>query len=376
MSNKKTIFFSACEASADIHCANLIKSIKQINDDFEFVGIGGANMEKAGCHLIENPVSRSAMLHKAFAEIGYFYGILKKIKKYFKTNKPDLVVVCDSPAFNFHVAKAAKKNSVKTFFYVAPQLWAWAPWRIRKLKKCCDKLACILPFEPKWFGDRGLQAEFVGNPLLAGKYDLIERAEKSYQDYDPQSCKIALIPGSRRHEIESIWPAMCQISLKLKEKYKNTVFTAVAFNDETREKLQNSKPADLQCDFTIASVRQTAEKSDFTFVTSGSACLEVASAGSPMCIMYQANKYLWHMIGKWLVRTKNLSLVNILAGRELVPEFMPYFDSIDPIFKAADNCISDPERMKTLSTQLVELTKPLAQFNAETQAAALICKMV
>ncbi len=376
MSEKLKIFISACEPSADVHCGNLIRQIKSIRDDVEFVGIGGEYMQAAGCELLENPISRAAMLHNVIKDIGFYKKLYGKVKKLFKEANISLVVVCDSPAFNFHIAKLASKKSIKTFFYIAPQLWAWAPWRIKKLKKWCDTLACILPFEQKWFESRGVMAKFIGNPLLAGKYEQVCSSVKTYENYDPQSCKIALVPGSRGHEIESIWPAMCEIALKIKEKFKDAHFTVVAFNEETQEKLKASQPNGLECDFSVASVRKTACEFDFTLVTSGSACLEVASAGCPMAVMYQSNKYLWHIVGKRIVRMKNLSLVNILADRDLVPEFMPYFNSTEPIYTAVDQLLRNPEKMQKLSNDLVELTKPLARLNAQENAANLINEMI
>jgi lipid-A-disaccharide synthase len=377
MDDKKIqVFISACEASADIHCAKLIKAVKSKNPDIEFIGIGGDNMKQAGCLLLENTVSRAAMLHKALAEIGYFYKIFKRIKQYLKENPVKLVIVCDSPSFNFHVAKLAKKIGIKTFFYVAPQLWAWAPWRIKKLKKCCDKLACILPFEEQWFNSRGANATFIGNPLFAGQYERIRLSAKLYENFNAKNAKIALIPGSRRHEIESIWPAMQKIAMKLKRKYKNITFTAVAFNEKTKNTLKNTRIPGFDCQYSVATVIDTARNSDFALVTSGSACLEVASAGCPMAILYQGNKFLWHLIGRWLILTKYLSLVNILAGKKLVPEFMPYFDSIEPIYDAACKLLDKPAEMKQLSASLVALTSPLAEKNAELEAARLIDEMV
>lgn len=375
-SDVKTIFLSACEASADIHCANLIKEIKQNRPDTKFIGIGGDHMAEAGCELLENTVARSAMTYKAFAEVGYFYKVLKRIKKLFKETPPDLLVVCDSPSFNFHVAKAAKKKDIKTFFFVAPQLWAWASWRIKKLKGCCDSLACILPFEQEWFNSRGAKATFIGNPLLAGLYDDIKSSVKNYDGFDRQNAKIALVPGSRRHEIETIWPAMQEIALRLKKDFENIQFTAVAFNEKTKRELDNTRVEGFDCDYSVATVRETAKTSDFTFVTSGSACLEIASAGCPMCIMYQTNKILWHLVGRWLVKTPHLSLVNIVAGRKIVPEFMPYFNSTEPIYQTAKNLLEDPSAMANLSRELTELTSPLAEKNAEHEAVKLILEMI
>ena len=123
-------------------------------------------MADAGCNLLESITSRAAMIYNAFGQISFFYKLIKRVTRYLQSNNVDLVIVCDSPAFNFHIAKAAKKANIKTLFYVAPQLWSWAGWRIRKLQKYCDKLCCILPFEQNWFSQRGVDTTFVGNPIL------------------------------------------------------------------------------------------------------------------------------------------------------------------------------------------------------------------
>ena len=376
MVGKKTIFLSACEASGDIHCANLIKAIQVELPDAQFVGIGGPHMKEAGCKIIQNPLSRAAMGHNSFAEIGYFWKLLQRIKAYFKDNKPDMLVVCDSPSFNFHVAKAAKKFSMKTFFYVAPQLWAWAPWRIKKLRKCCDKIACILPFEQEWFNSRGMDAEFIGNPLLEDRAQQIEKSKKSFDGYEPAKAKIALMPGSRKAEINAMWPAMQEVAMMFKEVSPEIAFTTVALNDETKSKLQSSQLAGFECEYSVDSVVETSEASDFALTTSGSACLEIASAGCPMVIMYHTNKILWHLVGRWLIQTKFLSLVNILAHKELVPEFMPYFKSPRQVYETAVELAGNPEKLKQTSSDLVDLTLPLAQKNAPETAAKMIVVML
>jgi lipid-A-disaccharide synthase len=136
---KKKIFISACEPSADLHCGNLIQAINdKVSDnndlEVEFSGLGGPKMQAAGCDLLENTVGNAAMIYNAFAQIGQYIKRVRRISAYLQKSNVDLVVVCDSPAFNFHIAKAAKKAGIPVLFYVAPQLWAWAPWRIHKLK--------------------------------------------------------------------------------------------------------------------------------------------------------------------------------------------------------------------------------------------------
>lgn len=373
---KYRIFISAAEPSADAHCAGLITALQQRGYDIEFVGVGGPKMAAAGCSLLEDTTGKAAMIYNAFKEVLHFIGLVMRIRRFFKNNKIHLVIVCDSPAFNFHVAKAAKKANIKTVFYVAPQLWAWARWRIRKLRKCCDKLCCILPFEKDWFGRRGLEAVFVGHPMLDELHIDLPGQRRNYADFNPANARIAIIPGSRNAEINSLWLPMQQIAILLKKKYPDITFTTVAVDTEKQHFLKEKQIPGFKCKYTIGSVNETTCSADFAIVASGSATLEVTAAGCPMVIMYQSSWILWHLVGWWLIKAKYLSLVNILAGKELVPEFMPYFTSIDPIVESIENLLDDSDSLTQLSGDLINLVKPLAEKKASDQVANIALKMM
>ncbi len=374
--DKKRVFLSAAEVSGDNHCANLITALKQSGCDIDFVGIGGDRMASAGCELLENTVVRAVMIYKTFRHIGYYLRLIRRISNYFKSNRVDLVVVCDSPSLNFHVARSAKKTGIKTLFYVAPQLWAWAGWRMRKLRKYCDKLACILPFEQEWFSRRGVPAVFVGNPLL-DNLDAVSAAKaKDYGDFDPSRAKIAILPGSRQAEVEGLWKPMQRIAVRLKEKFADIEFTAAAVDEQAKAALQSEEVEGFECEYVVGSVRQVVGGADFALVASGSVTLQVAAAGSPMVIMYQSSRVLWYLIGWWLVRSRYLSLVNILAGKELVPEFMPYFGSIEPIVGRCAELLNDRAKLAKTSAELIELVEPLAVKRASDQVAQMVAEML
>jgi len=374
--NKKyRIFISAAEPSADAHCAGLIAALQKSGYDIEFVGVGGQKMAEAGCRLLEATVGEAVMIYKAFSHIVRYYKLIKLVTRFLKSSKVDLVIVCDSPAFNFHIAKAAKKAGIKTVFYVAPQLWAWASWRIRKLRKCCDKLCCILPFEQDWFSQRGMDVVFVGNPLL-DELEIDSAHHKKYADFTAKNAIIALMPGSRNTEIYSLWQPMQQIALRLKDKYPAASFVAVAVDAEREQLLRKTQVPGFECQYTIGSVSDTANTVDFAIVASGSATLEVTAAGCPMVIMYQSSRILWHLVGWWLIKPKYLSLVNILAGKELVPEFMPYFSSIEPIAESIERLLEDRDKLTQISGELIKLVEPLAEKKARQEVAEIVLEML
>ena len=395
----KTVFISAMEHSAEMHCANLMGAIdeKQSMDNsvwpgqdhiaseslqpvIQWAGFGGERMAGLGCGLLDNTVKRATMIYNVFGQLGYYRKLIKQANAFFTQNKVDLVVVCDSPAFNFHIAKAAKKHSIPVLFYVAPQLWAWAPWRIHKLRKCCDKLACILPFEKDWFCGRGIDAEFVSNPLFDEMDIDLQQNFKLYANYDPASPKIALLPGSRDAEINSLWPAMLDIAIELRSKHPGAMFTACAPDDEKLAILkyiaEDYAGGEIDVGYKVNRLIEVSQQSDLALVASGSATLQVAAAGCPMVVMYQSNRWMWHLVGRWLIRTRFLSLVNILAGKEQVPEFMPFFTSVEPIVKAAESLLCNSSKMAATSQALIELVRPLTERRACDTVADMVLGMV
>ncbi|MBM4104227.1 MAG: lipid-A-disaccharide synthase [Planctomycetes bacterium] len=377
MQPRKRIFISALEPSAEMHCANLIERCKPFAADatIEWTGFGGAKMEEAGCALLENTVGRAAMIYNVFGQLGYYRNLIHQAKRFLSANKPDLLVVCDSPAFHFHIAKAAKKLGIPVLFYVAPQLWAWAPWRIGKLRKCCDKLACILPFEQGWFQSRGVDAEFVGNPLFDELDYPVEQNIKTYADYVPGKAKIALLPGSRKAEIETLWKPMQEIALRMQQKFPDVRFYSAAPDMSKMVLLHENRLREYSFLEQIGDLVGLCRQVDFAIVASGSATLQVAAAGCPMIVMYQSNRLMWHLIGKWLIRTPFLSLPNIIAGRRLVPEFMPYFTSTQPIADEAIAYLSEPAKLKKASLEIIETVKPLAGGKSADKVAKMVMQL-
>ena len=373
---KKRVFISVNDPSADAHCAGLIAALKQAGAAIEFVGIGGPKMAAAGCELLESTVGKAVMGYNAVAHLGHYYALLRRVRAYLREHPVDLVIVCDSPSFNFHVAKAANEAGIKTLFYVAPQLWAWGGWRIHKLRRLCDKLCCILPFEESWFRQRGVDTVFVGNPLLDKLPSDLTGLRKDYSHFEPRNARIALMPGSRSAEIGTLWRPMQEIAGRLKQKYPGMSFVVVAASDERRRLLEQTQVPGFTCEYSVDTVRDTASRVDFSIVASGSATLEVASSGCPMVTMYQTNPVLWHLIGRWLVRTKFFTLVNLLADRRLVPEFIPFFTAIEPIIQAIDDYLQDKDLLTRTSNELIDMVEPMTRKKAGDAVAAIVTEML
>ncbi len=199
---------------------------------------------------------------------------------------------------------------------------------------------------------------------------------KEYSGFDPRQARIALMPGSRLAEIESLWQPMQEIALLLRREFPATRYVAVATNEERQALLRRLEIPGFQCEYSVDAVTDTADVVDFSLVASGSATLEVAQAGCPMVVMYQTNRILWHLVGRWLVRSKFFTLVNLLANRPLVPEFMPYFVSVAPIVEEVSNLLRSSETLSRMSNELIDLVEPLTEKKAGEEVARIVLDML
>ena len=377
-----TIFISAAEASADSHAAALIRQLSKELPQFTCVGLGGSAMSAAGCNLLENLVDTSAMLTHALTQVGFYYRLLRRLKRYFRQNRPELVVVMDSPAWNFHVAKAAKALDIPILYYIVPQMWAWGAWRIGKLRRCTDRLACILPFEQQWFNDRGLNAEFVGHPLFddantenvkLNKPPALSAGAKRNRPYPT----IALLPGSRSHELDHLWPAMQDIAVRIKNQYSSAHFVTTAFNDNYEQKLRFGIVQNLDIEISKLGVGHVTSAADLAIVASGTATLEVAGRSCPMVVMYYVNPVLWHLLGRWLIKSEHISLVNILADKELVPEFVPFYGQISQVTdKVLELLGGGGSQLKQMRKSLNEQVLPITNGGAASNVVGIIKDML
>ena len=375
--NKQKIFISAAEISGDRHCARLIENLKAELPGISCKGLGGPAMEQAGCELLEDLTARSAMLANALSQIGFYHRLLGRVKKHFAENRPDLVVLADSPAWNFNIAKVAKKLNIPVLFYIAPQLWAWGPWRCNKLRRLTDNVACILPFEQQWFRQRNIKATYVGHPLF--DHEMPPEFQPHWMD-NPKSNQfptVALLPGSRQHEIDHLWPAMQLIAARIKKTYHSARFVTTAPNEESAEKLKKLTNTELSIELrSDSSIEAVTRHADLALVASGTATLEVAAQHCPMIVIYHVNLLQWYLIGKWLVKTKYISLVNILAKTELVPEFVPFANRINTVANQAIEILDNDEKRRQIRVSLKQLTDPIVQPGASERVTKLIKNML
>ena len=373
MKSSPTILITAAEASGDAHAAGLIAALRRHLPDARFVGIGGPAMAAAGCELLAEPVARAAMTTGVLRHLRYFHGIVRRMRRAIKDLRPDVHVPVDSPALNWHLAKAARKCGTPVIYYIAPQVWAWAPWRVAKMRRLTDAVACILPFEEKYLRERGVNAHFVGHPLFdhlspADPPDLAEAAESG-------QWRIALLPGSRPGEIARHAKALAAVMDRLARRWPGAQFSFTAIDESSAGLIRQCAARD-DLPIEVGVTEEVLARSHFAIAASGTVTLEVAHFGAPMVIFYRVAKWPYRLLGRWLIRTPYLSLVNILAGRELVPELMPWYGDAGALADAAEGMLADAPALKRIREELLELVRPLraAGASAADNAAELVIK--
>ncbi len=362
------VFISAGEASGDAHAAAVIRRLSQQCPGVRLSGLGGPAMAESGCNLLENMVDKSTMGLHVLGKLGFYRHLLKRVKEHLLRDRPDVVVTVDSFDGNIHIATAAWRLGIPVLIYIAPQLWAWWPGRIRKIRKINAKVACILPFEQEWFGSRGVDVTYVGHPL----FDDADSPEVASEPAAGPFPVVALLPGSRRHEVERHWPGMLDVAWRIKAKYPDVRFRAAVLNEAVAEDLRRQTDPMLGVEIGTQGVDLVSSQADLTIVVSGTATLQVARQLCPMIVIYDVKPILWHLVGRRLLKTKHISLVNILAKRELVSEFIPFASRTWHIGQKALEMLENADFRRKMRSDLAELIRPLNQAGAARHVVELI----
>ncbi|MBI4580019.1 MAG: lipid-A-disaccharide synthase [Planctomycetes bacterium] len=366
------VFISAAEPSGDRHAAELIRAMRGEHPQATFWGIAGPAMQAAGCQVVEDFTTRATMLVGAARLAGHAWRLVRRVGRLVRDGRPDLAILVDSPALHLPMAKHIKTAGCRVLYYIAPQLWAWAPWRIRRVRARVDRMAVILPFEEAYFRERGVAAEFVGHPLvsqLAAEPPSAEAVQALRQLGRPI---VACLPGSRRHVVQEVLPGQIQVARAIAAAHRNVAFVFSAANQAAAEVIRSALTHEsFQHQLRVAANADVLSAADFALCASGTATLEVAWHGVPMVVMYNGSKWGYRVVGRWLIRTTHLSLVNILAGRRIVPEFMPYYTSTDPIAAEALSILASPVRQAAIEADLRAVVESLGTANAARQTARM-----
>src|SRR6267378_5483041 len=318
----KTIYFVAGEASADNHGAALMGALRNADVDLRFIGRGGPQMKAVAGQDFQNWVEQSGVLGlwEVIKHYGYFRKQFHEALREIEKSKPDAVVLIDYPGFNLRLARALRKHapSQKVIYYISPQVWAWNRGRIKKMARWLDLMLCIFPFEADLYNQSGLRTIFVGHPM-------IERLRESKIDIQRDPDLIGLLPGSRGREVRKIFPILVQTARELGRSKPDLHFEVAAASDELAREMNEMLGSQDRHLFGIK-IGQTAEimqRAVAGVVASGSATLEAAHFRMPFALIY---KVAWptYFAGRLLVKVKYLGMPNVLADKQVVPEFIQH----------------------------------------------------
>ena len=352
------IFFSAGEASGDVHGASLAREIKNISPSTELLGLGGNLMEAAGVQLVRN--------YKDYSVMG-FVEVLKNIRKIFKllddlteiirAERPDLLVLIDYPDFNWRLAKRVKKFGVKILSYIPPSAWAWRKGRAKTCAAIADVFIAIFPFELPVYEAAGAKIFFLGNPLVDTVKTSMSKAE-AYKFFNVNESErvILLMPGSRRQEIKLLLPEMLDSAKILSEKVPAQFFLPVADGVDESNLQKQICAANIDIKLVESARRYDLMSiADAAIATSGTVVLEAALLNLPSVVLYKMAP-LNYFIGKLLVDIKYFSLPNILAGEKILPELLQSEVTPEKIssetIKILENRASIIEKLKSACAKL------------------------
>lgn len=360
-------FIIAGESSGDLHGSNLLKQIKKLNPKAQFMGCGGALMQKQSCKLC---LSINQMDFMGFAEViknlGTIRNNFKIVRKAIQNFNPDVIILIDYPGFNLRLLKQLSRT-YKTVYYISPQLWAWKASRIKTIKKYVDKMLVILPFEKAFYNQYNFKTHYVGHPLL----DAIDnfKQENKNENNIPQGC-IALLPGSRKQEIERMLP----IYNKVAQSFKNQQFVIAALAKWDKTYYEQFNLAD-NISLVFGQTYSVLKNAKAALVTSGTATLETALFKVPQVVCYKTS-WLNFFIGKKLVKLKHVSLVNLICDKQVVTELLQDEANTKSVSQALQQLLDNNTYREKMMEDYDDLIQLLGGIGASKRAAIEIQKML
>lgn len=366
----------AGEPSGDAHAAALVNALRRREKDVACFGATGPLMRAEGVETVVNSDELAIMgileVTHAFPK---FLKAFRELKQAAFERSPDAVVLVDWPEFNLRLATALHRRGLKVIYYISPQLWAWRPRRINRIKRDVDLMLSILPFEAEWFRVRGVEdVEFVGHPLAGEVKARFGRDEFCRQNgLNPAQPIVSFLPGSRRKELQRILPPMLATIDKLKVAKPDVQCVVVVAPSRTLEETQQIV-TQLNGSHSITLVqgqtREALAASDAAAIASGTATLEAALLETPMVVVYKESAVNWHTLGR-LITVTHYGLVNLVAGREIAKELMQNNLTAENLSEELLKLL-DPAGNKNARAQLAGVAHKLGEAGASERAAELI----
>lgn len=368
------IMIVAGEASGDMHGARLVEAIQDVQVNTRFAGIGGPAMAAAGVRVEVDIRQLSVVgITEVFSQARQLLDGISRSKRLLATFRPHLLILIDFPDFNLHLAGHAKSKNVPVLYYVSPQIWAWRSGRVRKIARCVDHMAVILPFEESFYRRHHVPVTFVGHPIL-DKPVVTEVAAAAQQTGET----IGLLPGSRSKEVDLHLPIMLDCARLLHQKRPGIRFliSLAPTVDHLKIKQTVAQHAiGTLCDYESRDVQSVFARSTLVLAASGTVTLEAAIAGTPMVIMYRVSP-ISYWIGRRVIRVNHVGLANLIAGRTVVPELLQAQATPEIIAATLEKLLDNPDRLEKIRSDLVAVRHRLGNPGASRRTAAIALKLI
>ena len=367
------IFITAGEHSGDRFGAALARALRDICPDARLSGIGGPQMADAGVRLVAHTAGHAGMgIMYSAMHLTQWGRAYRNCIREFNREPPDIFVPIDNPTFNLRLARIAKPRRLPVCYYVSPQVWAWMPGRIKRIAQLVDRMMVILPFEKRLYEDLGVDCRYVGHPLL--DYLPMVRPDESFLKSLASEKRpiIGLLPGSRQQEIRHTFAIICDAARSIGQRLPESQFHVAAASAEhvpaIREMLASRRvAAQVHVGRTVEIMRGAR----ICLVVSGTATLETAYFCTPMVLVYRTRSWA-RVLAPFLLNVRHIGLVNIVAGREAVPEFLKFDDDSRPIAEAALRLLEDEKSWQECRSRLQEVKRLLGPSGSSARAAQAV----
>ena len=374
--SSSSIVIVAGETSGDLHGAKLVNALQARADGLQFHGVGGPALRRAGVHIFVDAAALSVVgITEVVAKLPAILNGLKTVKRNLRKLKPDLLILIDFPDFNLKLAAAAKKLGIRVLYYISPQIWAWRPGRVRRIARLVDHMAVILPFEEKFYKIHQVPATFIGHPLLDQPLPAADEAIKENKGRSPV---VGLLPGSRESEIVRHVPVMLETAAILKARFRGLRFLishAPSVRLQQLEFMIRKNLPDIDLEIYSNPVEEMFQHCRMLIAASGTVTLQAAIFGMPMVIIYKVST-LSYLLGRALVRVKNIGLVNLIAEKEIVPELIQYDATPDNIADAVSDILSDSAKRQRMRSELIKVRDRLGKPGASERLADIALQMI
>lgn len=382
MKQYKKILIVTGEASGDLHGANLVRAMRKKNESLLFAGMGGTEMADAGVEILFDANKVSVVgIAEVFAHLGDIWRAQNTLKRYMQTEKPDLLIIIDLPDFNLLLAKKAKKLSIPVFYYICPQVWAWRSSRVKTIAQRVDTAGVILPFEEKFLRERGVEAQYVGHPLLDSVTSTLSRDDFSDKHSIPRDVTcIGLLPGSRSREISALLPDFLNAAKILQKSYPEQLcFLIPLASSINKQLLYDSGLAQFEQGLDLRVISDDRynlmARCDAAVAASGTVTLELVLLDTPMVVTYRVSP-LTYRIGRLLIKLRHFSLVNLIAEKEVAPELLQEEVTPEAIADHLSKMLFDEDFRADMKHEMNIVRQRLGNSGASARAADLALKII